>query len=906
MTLRSRLRITLTTCFIGIMVVACTPKSVERKPHQKKPDIGFVDTSEDPELEAQFNEVILSEYARRTEYDTFLSKAPTDENEIFASVLDPLSSIVLSNQYFYMPRWSSSTELIELLGYYNRALGILIENSTPENRSDRLAGVIEKYLEIMFSACRQSDLGVNIARGCHNLPTFTSDFATNRVLLLLAGEASGKVVSSRQTYRTAISASVTCAGEVCTQARLEYLRQTNHLFNLLKVVRQSRSRTTEPELVLLWQRHAEDNHFFYSQSATPMDRIHREMNCRAFSSSLQNIELTENTTDEEKQQYFDILDRFRPYDPVSEDTFCVSNMEQIRSDWFQHRLFSGGDYDPTGMLQLYLNESQTLRPELLNQSNVSGLRQSEKIHMLRKNRYFANSLSVRGLRKDLVFYIVDEVFHNRLSIENATLIWNKYLENQIVHQGEHSTRGELAQALYVTMNSYLRNEIAYLALRSNEHFRDFFENRSFNSKDILKTFVSHARILSTRWRELKDGSDRLLLFIEDSLEREFTDRASQDYENFQTQKSNLKSVDKAINLVSVLPHMLMLSYFLVKFDGKAEIYIWWLRDTREITLAGLVKRLLTGAEKDVWLDYGDPNQTITHYLMIHAFDFWVRTDVMASYASVTEETDSEGESSIVNEETFFNTIIDKYIKEDADGIEEGITDFNTLTDAAVSNFHSRCRFANQSQTMAPDSFVKSTYLDTKAAFFTDMYAPIRKGALSEVRSARISFEPKFKTIRTFRATLQLYKDNPVVDLAALRAEAQSLRSSFDGQETEDQIEQLAGLERVIEREALRRQNVDLALANIDRRLENMRNLRNELLSKAKAYFDNFYIDVPTAGDPDSSEKQNCLRTVVLEENRRRVTLAQMEISYFKDVHAAMWILKIAKDLQENTINQASI
>ncbi|NQZ00403.1 MAG: hypothetical protein HRT45_07000 [Bdellovibrionales bacterium] len=859
----------------ALALAACTPKNVERKPHRSKPKINFVDTAENPQLQAQFDQLIVSEYAKRSNYDDFLATAPTDEALIFSQILDPLAPVILTEQYFRTPKWVGSNELIELLGLFNRGFAIVIEQSTPDNRSDKLKKTIETYLSILFSSCRVTSYGVDISRGCYNLPVFVSDFATNRVLLSLAEERSEELTIARQAYRAASMTDSDCSEDTCSQAREAYLTASNSVFSILKVVKQSRNRNIESDLLLLWQRHAEDNHFYYSQTNEPMDALQRQMNCRAFSSSLENMEVTADPSDEVSQQYFEILDRFRPYDPVSENAFCISNIEQIRADWFQHRLFDEGQFDPTGQLQMYLNESQAIRTELIDQPNVSGLRQSEKIELLRRNRYFTNSMSVTPLERNLLFYIIDEVYHERLSIENATLIWNQHLAYTTAPAGaeESSARGRHAALLYREMNVYLRNEIAFLALKSNEHFRDFFDNRTFNSKDILKTFVSHSRILSTSWRDLKDGADRLLLFIEDAMERELTSRSGIEYENFQTQKTNLKSIDKSINLVSVLPHMLMLSYFLGKFDGKAEVYIWWLRETKQIPLDGLIKRLISGDEKNIWLDYGDPNQNITHYLMLHVFDFWARTDVIASYATVEEETDGE-ETALVSENAFFDFLIDKYIKEELDQIETGISMLNRVTDSKVDDFLSRCARPDQRQTIQADAFVTQTLIDTSASFFTDMYTPLRTGMIERVKEVREKFQPKLQAIESFRNTVQFHRDNPPVNLTQLEQEAAALEEGPDKDK----------LQAVIDREVTRRTNVDVALDNLDRRILELQSSRNEFLGKALDYFDSFYTELPDQGPV------NCLHVFALEENRRRINLARIEQEYLKDVHAAVLTL----------------
>jgi hypothetical protein len=323
--------------------------------------------------------------------------------------------------------------------------------------------------------------------------------------------------------------------------------------------------------------------------------------------------------------------------------------------------------------------------------------------------------------------------------------------------------------------------------------------------------------------------------------------------------------------------MLMLSYFLGKFDGQAEVYIWWLRQTRQISLDGLIKRLISGQERNIWLDYGDPNQNITHYLMLHVFDFWAKTDVIASYATVQEEGDDEN-SSLVSENEFFNFLIDKYIKEDLDQIEDGISDLNRITESKIDDFFNRCVLADQRQTIQAEAFVQQTFIDTNASFFTDLYTPMRTGIVSKVQSVRESFQPKLQAIVSFRDTVQNYRDNPPVDLESLQTEAAGLE---DGAEKEQ-------LQAVIQREITRRANIDIALANLDSRILDLQTTRNVFLGKVLDYFHDFFQELPGEG------RKNCLARLAAEESKRRIELATMEVEYQKDVHAAILALKASE------------
>ncbi len=852
--------------FLGLAtsLVACQKENVERKPHENKPEINFNDPDADPEVLAQATGLIKSHYEKRKDYWAMLNKEGNSFDDLYKKILQPLSPIILENTYFYSTKWRVSDELGDLLTIFNTAFAQALKSIEGKQKDpSQLSDLQARYMKIQFFGCLTKNFGLDISRGCQNISVFAKDPANVKVLVALSERKSQEVLNLRKQFATLRKADKTCQKKACQDLKGNYLAQSQEFFVLLKTAYMNKSNFNNEKLNILWQRHMDENFQLYVSGAKgQMDQWQQKVYCQIFSANLNSLDLSKNTSPEQNEEYLKLLDRFKPYSSESAEAFCIEDVDKLKADWFRYRLFDGGILDPKGTLVDYIALSQQVRPNLdqLTQLNSQALNHSEKIEVLRKNRYIYDSLELKTPTLDVYFYLVDELFKGQLKTEMASVIWDVLDKNQ-----KMKSTSEKVERLYQTVNQYLRVEIAYMSLMTNLHFQDFFQTREFSSKDIFPGFLAHASTLKSDWRGIKDNADRILIFLEDSIESKFVKKFGPDFEEFQRQKIALKGMKSEINYVSVWPHMMMLSYFLARFEGTVEVFIWWLGKKVNLDLSSLIVNLLEGQLGSPWFDYGDPTQGLSKYQVIHAFDFWVRTDVMASYKNVAENVDGESVS-LVNEDVFFDLLLEKYLFKDKKEFEDASKGLSSISDSVFDDLYKRCYAgAGPTQFIDPEEFATFTYLDIKESSMDKIIKGFTKSggnsiSLSDmVDKARSEFSSKIKLMNSFLAVLKHYRSHPPVNL--------------------DRITD----ENLKNREIERRAKINSGIEKMEARLGELVQIRNEFLKRAYDFQEKTF-----------RNGQNCFKFISEEEQRRRLAFMDRELEYQRDIHAALTLVQIKR------------
>ncbi|MEO0337249.1 MAG: hypothetical protein AAF202_12705, partial [Pseudomonadota bacterium] len=388
----------------------------------------------------------------------------------------------------------------------------------------------------------------------------------------------------------------------------------------------------------------------------------------------------------------------------------------------------------------------------------------------------------------------------RLDAETASMIWSTFVRNQ-----PQTTREQKVAKLYSTMLIYLRTEIAFLSYMTSVHFKNFFRDKDFSSKSIFNDFLDYASQLKDFWRDIKNGNGYLQDFLAEAIEKNLPTNYGDEYEAFRTQSIAMSGIEESINFVSVRPHMLMLSYFLGKFEGEFERFVWWLNSYVTIDLSGLILSLLNGKIEDLWFDYGVPSSGINSYEVFHTFDYWIRSDVLSNYSKVSQTIDGV-ETSIVSEDTFFTFLVEKYLNSETSDLETMLSSFNKQTEETVAQFHDRCLNPETAQYIGTDDLQKRVFF-FRENYINNFTTPNRKGVLTDrLKKLRTEFQLKMKKVDTFLNLLTHYDQNPPVRLDQLTT-----------QESKD-------------REETRRANIRISIQKLEEKKAQLITMRNTALA----------------------------------------------------------------------------
>ena len=616
-----------------VLASACTKKDTPKINHE-----GPIESEK--RVEAPRGEAASEAKLGGINVDALARERKANPSEGARATVAKLGDVVLNANYYEDPRFANTTKMREVMTEFNASLLHLVQTKPDDLETKKTVG---KYVNTVLANC---DAGL---KGCTNLLLFRRDPGSAAIFLELA----------RATEKQIAAAGA--ADEKNKIVRL-YYRYVMVAFDL-------KNQQMSEDLEFLYLNRATD--FAQAMAALPAEQ-------KAAKDLKRHVEVFET-----------ILNNFKPnlQDPKDRERFkrFVDNF----SPWSFSRKEPGPfGVGSTKMLELaatnFMYDPQTKK---LSDSFVKAIEKSQapsdkepSFHQIvallkNSNRGLFKSFDLEaalsgdaGLSKDEYFFIIDRLYNEHLTPDDATAIWN-------------GSRRD-GQRFLKTFEAYVKVQLAYMITRTNSYFAEVYADKEETSTNVLFALAVDRRIrITSHWKNLAGRMDRVGTFFHRHMK---TPGRSKD-QDFLRINSLLTSLGRNIRLMAVYPNMMMMLAMLENIDTKIAFYgDSGYDEVRADT--GLVK-LFDGEFNPIFAftyetetSSNDPNrQTVRRLDNLYAFDAVLKNDSFNVFSSGQNKID---------EKSFFEKVFAKIFVGEA-------TDYrlhaNRLRDLDLRNFLAICQ-----------------------------------------------------------------------------------------------------------------------------------------------------------------------------------------------------------------------
>lgn len=526
------------------------------------------------------------------------------------STLKALEVYVLNRSVLEDPRAINTKSMRAALTVFMTTLEDLAAN-----HPEAAAPWIEKARIAIESGC-DGDM-----KGCENLRFFRSDVGSAKVMEL-AAKSLDKEIDAQETG---------------SQRRDELIRL---YYRRLSVAFELRNQIADPQFEFAYLSRAAD----YAEAFGRAEKNSRERELLA-----RHAEVFEM-----------ILNRFNP--DLSEPAFRASfeNFVNAFSPWnYSRRVENPFGQAATRMLSLaagnFLYDGKT---STLSKSLVESIKRSQEISKdagndpldsiddsfavitnalkTQESGIWKNLLLSDSIPRDEYFFMIDRVFGDHLTPDDASEIWRGSRRNQ--------------KALLTAAEQYIKIQIAGQIVRTNRYMSSIYSNKEWSSATLFQKAVEKSYPISTQWNQLLSRIDRVQLFLDRNLKA--SDDAFSTTE-FKSVNQMLTSVRRNIKFLSVYPNMMLMAYFMAEVKFKLDIMTFF--GKWEIDSATIISWFFDGKMGPLF-NFGNDGEALKRIETLYAFLFALKTETFKAF--------SVSETKKLDVPRFFEVVIGKFLDSD--------------------------------------------------------------------------------------------------------------------------------------------------------------------------------------------------------------------------------------------------
>lgn len=224
-------------------------------------------------------------------------------------------------------------------------------------------------------------------------------------------------------------------------------------------------------------------------------------------------------------------------------------------------------------------------------------------------------------QKNEYMYLVDRIFYSHFNKDDAEAFW-KYTNRD-------------STALFKAVNQFLRLQIAYMVVWTNDQMNEFFQENVNGEKRLsigdiralLTQAVAKGLMLHAEWDNFFNGMNYVknfvnneygtidvLLLPKDDPYREMTDYIS-----------NLK---ENVKMLSVYPNMMMLVYLMAHDNLQMTIFTY--SGPMSITSQEVIEAFFVKVF-DPWFSFGTDGKKLSQIKLLYALHFTLQTETFSAY-----------------------------------------------------------------------------------------------------------------------------------------------------------------------------------------------------------------------------------------------------------------------------------
>lgn len=632
-----------TSVLLSSTMIACTKREIPVTQHEsprRSDEIVIAPASENVDT-AAFKSINTSSLNAK------LSNADAGDK---LNAIQALAPFILDRAYVENERLNSSPKMREALSVYLRAL--MGDGSTAglAQINPKLASEwIERTRVVIESGCDGTGKGCSRAI----LRFFKQDIGASRLM-----EASAREVEIElDRLSKARSSSPKLRGE--TQKLQNELVRT--YYRRLKMAYELKNQTMDRELEFLYlARASQYAEAFNSEIPTTRERELLAQHIEVFETILAGFN-PDLSNKEFRERFEAFVNNFGPwrYSRRGENPFGRASTRML-SLAAQNFLYRDGKLSQS--LTVAIQDSQEIQkaPEntsqdAFEQKTFESLDSSFSMivkHIREKQPAIWMNLSLSdSFKRDEYFFIIDRIFGDHLTIEDASEVWR-------------GTKRD-SKALLQVAEQYIKIQIAAQTVRTNKYMAGIYSNRDWSSTTLLEKAIEQSYPVQTQWNQLLGRIERLHLFLDRSLKSTEDVWGASDFSKVDRM---LSSIRRNIKYLSVYPNMMMMAYYMAESKFKLSIYTFF--GKFEIDTGQIIGWFFDG-KLSPFFNFGNDGNGLKRIETLYAFLFALKTDTFASFSA------SRGER--IDVVKFFDVVIAKFLDEERIDLSNAIDEIRRET-----------------------------------------------------------------------------------------------------------------------------------------------------------------------------------------------------------------------------------
>ena len=664
------------------LFTACDPKNEPRWRHEQPVEWKPVKTPDQPHVHA----------ATFTQTDSavegYYAKVKAGDKDLSASVLKPLSRIVLNRRFIESPMYRGAA-LSKMINVFNAAF---VVEYAKQPQSPEFARIKQNYYNTVFSGCN-TDLRTN----CTNAQLFAADGRHTMIMTLLARELDGELESLLKEAGSP---------DLCVKnsARCRTLIEERYRRLAMGVYKSNRY---------------QDNEFAFAYLKY----------ARVFSAFLQHMTKEAPKKDDPRNMsssylagvhgkiFETVIAKFKPGnldDPEFRafvDNFNPWGYSRKKADTFQYGtgvMFSLASqcclYSDPARTQLAKNVSVAIEESQKDTDNF-GLSFRQMIDDIKKehnDRVFAKLGMGTILAQienpksgfyDEYFFIVDRLFRGHLNTGE--------IEMMLRNTNPARAKVELPKRI----STYIKVNLIYMIVETNRFMAKIYRS-GIASDRIFEEAIRSSRDLTGRWLERQARIDML-----DKLMNSYFKERLVTSPEYSDAYDLIRAVNRNIHYTAVVPQMIVMNYFLTNMKGKFKVETWW-NETFEIEPETILKAFFDGVgwTATAWFRYNRDTETVDRLNILYGLEYLLSTESL-NYFTAKDNADSNDKSS--ERSKFFDLIFTRYLGDSVDGLRKDVNSYivKTVTHSSYNFLNRVCTYETGGNVAPPEITIEFNNLE---------------------------------------------------------------------------------------------------------------------------------------------------------------------------------------------------
>lgn len=545
-------------------------------------------------------------------------------------------------------------------------------------KAARLAssGLIERYVDFVLENCPDS------LAYCQNLPFFAKDSTGSSAVILLAAKTlEGKIEALRADKPPG------------------YFAEARRLLHLYRTIYTVFNSAVNADFLLRYVKYSGDIEA-YLKTLTPAERKARGQDLAQHQGLLNTslLLLSREKDPEARATYCDFMIGLKPYTlnmAISRENSLQGFRKVVRE--FISCAAERGTIDKLIQDHLRSEKDRHIATEITDLTAIKDVSYYYALNYLKQTPEVLENLGIKNdTRTDTAFFVIDRLFYDAIDQDLATEYWKQiknfddvdlldFIENYVKMQTAYVLKATQAIVAKAITTEYAKTGLA---------------------SDLYSRIVDRVnQATQFEWEMLKTRIRKLNGFVvakfDERLARTSDPSRRAAAEKYALLTNKLDAIDEHINYIATSTVMLAMSYYMSKAPGQVKIFISWFSGTNQWANIDGSKALATFFNKqENWIrffNYGTQDFYFDEFQVKHVFDFALRTGLFDTvpFGVMAEDNAHKkipGGDALNNEFLFFRQYIESRLRKHLVGVQKSVDEIeNTIRNKDfVDRFRSFC------------------------------------------------------------------------------------------------------------------------------------------------------------------------------------------------------------------------